>query len=154
MPLALRVFAVALAAVVLASPAAAESVSLSSAAGGSSASSASSASLETSSDSSSKAGGVAEGPYRILDVAELPGQPGQPGQLRLTLQALEGAGGRVAFTLPQPAFQRAGLAAGDTVLARTRPYGTEFAHAGTREAFFLVVADDWMRELPSRPVVL
>ncbi|MCU0967328.1 MAG: hypothetical protein MUF03_00680 [Rubrivivax sp.] len=151
MPLALRVFAVALAAVVLASPAAAESVSLSSAAGGSSASSASSASLETSSDSSSKAGGVAEGPYRILDVAEL---PGQPGQLRLTLQALEGAGGRVAFTLPQPAFQRAGLAAGDTVLARTRPYGTEFAHAGTREAFFLVVADDWMRELPSRPVVL
>lgn len=134
-------------------PARADSLVTSSAAGGSSASSASSASLETSSDSSSPDGKAAEGPYRIIDVAAV---PGQPGQLRLRMRALAdtGARGELVLLLPQPAFERSGLAPGHTVAVRQRPYGIEFADARTQQPFFLVLADDWQRELPSRPVTL
>ena len=48
-------------------------------------------------------------------------------------------------------------AVGDIVHARNRPYGLEFARFNdekTREAFFLVLADDWHKELDSRRVSL
>lgn len=142
--------------VVAAASAAAGTLSASSAAGGSSASSAtsaSSASLETSSDSSSKTTQAAEGPYRIIDVATV---PERPGVVRLRLQAArdDGAGHEIALYVPQPTFERSGLAVGRTVLAQVRPYGLEFAHGDSRTPFFLVLHDDWARELPSRPVTL
>ena len=39
-----------------------------------------------------------------------------------------------------------------TFLPRQRAYGYEFAHADTREPFFLALADTWQRELDARPV--
>lgn len=136
-------------------PALAGGLSASSAAGGSSASSAGSASLETSSNSSSRATGVAEGPYQVIDVAAV---PERAGTLRMTLRALADGGAaersEMVLYLPQQAYDQGRLSTGHTVTARHRPYGLEFARADTREPFFLVVNDEWMRELPSRPVVL
>ena len=142
-------------------PAVAGGLSASSVAGGSSASSAGSSasstssekSSEKSSDSSSKKNQVAEGPYRIIDVADV---PARPGMLRLRLQALAvpGADGEVLLYLPRQTFEANRLAAGQTVAARQRPYGIEFAHADTQRAFFHVLDDDWYRELASNPVTL
>lgn len=134
-------------------PALAGSLSTSSAAGGSSASSASSTSVEKSSDSSTGNKGVAEGPYKIIDVAAV---PERPGMVRMKLQAVAtpGADGEFFLYVPQQTFAQNRLAAGQTVLASQRPYGLEFAHADTRAAFFLVLNDDWFRDLASNPVVL
>lgn len=125
----------------------------------SSASSAGSASVGSLSDSirgssnSSRTTQVAEGDYRIIDVAEA---ADRPGLLRLTLQLATAAGqdGEFFLDLPEPTFARQGLARGDIVSAQRRPYGLAFARADTREAFFLVLADDWFRELDPRPVTL
>ena len=38
--------------------------------------------------------------------------------------------------------------------ARSRPYGTEFAYGPAHQAFFLVLADDWYRELQANAVQL
>ena len=46
------------------------------------------------------------------------------------------------------------LAPGDIVTARQRPYGVEFASGATQQAFFLVLNDDWYRELQTNAVVL
>jgi hypothetical protein len=90
---------------------------------------------------------VAEGDYRVIDVATV---AERPGMLRLHLQP-EAAGDSFFLELPQAAAPR-GFAAGDRVSAKQRPYGIEFAHADNRQAFFLVLADEWFRELDSRPI--
>ncbi|MBC7941362.1 MAG: hypothetical protein H7Z19_16690 [Chitinophagaceae bacterium] len=118
-------------------------------------------SVERSSKSSSK-DDVAQGDYRIVQVATV---AGRPGVLRLKLQPLVAAAdradaaaaeddGSLYLTLPQLAFDRSRLGAGQVVTASQRPYGIEFARADNREAFFLVLADDWQRELQARPVAL
>ncbi|HEY6134880.1 MAG TPA: hypothetical protein VIW70_12935 [Rubrivivax sp.] len=137
---------------VAALPAQAGSLVTSSAAGGSSASSASSASVGASSDSVTKTA-AADGPYRITDVAAV---PERPGTVRVTLQALAVAGpqGEYQLYMPQQALDKHQLGAGQTIVASPRAYGTEFAVADTRKAFFLVVSDEWERELASNPVVL
>lgn len=133
------------------------SLAASSAAGGSSASVGSSASSEASSDASSASSGgkqrAAAGPYRITDVAEL---AGQPGQVRLQLQALAADAPEPAhvLVLPQAIVAQHRLAAGQTITARPQAYGTEFVHDGSRQAFFLVLADGFQRELDPRPVRL
>lgn len=110
-------------------------------------------SLSGSSKSSSEDKKVAEGDYRVLQVAAL---EGRPGMLRLTMQAVDrpGTDGAITLDLPQKALKQRTLTAGDVVRTRQRAYGYEFAHADTREAFFLVLADDWHRDLQSRPVTL
>ena len=151
-----RFVAAAAAALLLASSGAvAGSLAASSAAGGSSASSASSAGSDSSgksSDSSSQTK-TAAGPYRIVAVAVL---PDQPGKVRLQLQSLSDAGDAGAYVLylPQQIVKERGLLVGGTVLATSRPYGTEFAAADTHEAFFLLMHDDWYNELAARPLVL
>lgn len=105
-------------------------------------------SLRGSSRSSTRDDKVAEGDYRIVAVAAA---PGKPGMLRLTLQA---DAAEFQLDLPQRTGERSRLQAGDTVQARHRPYGIEFARADNREPFFLVLADDWYGELASRPVAL
>jgi hypothetical protein len=142
-------------------PALAGPVSTSSAVGGSSASvagsSASSASSERSSerssDSSSKTNRVAEGQYTIIDMVAV---PERPGVMRLRLQAQDhpAADGEIWLYLPRQTVEEGRLATGQTVAARQRPYGVEFAHAETQRAFFLVLDDDWWRELASNPVTL
>lgn len=112
-----------------------------------------SGSIENSSKGSSKATGVAEGDYRLIEVAEL---TERPGLVRMTLQAIAQADADNAFFLyvPKAVADQTRLAKGDTVNARTRPYGVEFAQGQPREAFFLVLADEWLRELQTTPVAL
>ena len=126
----------------------------------SSASSAGSASLGSISDSSkgsskSSTGGtkVAEGDYKVIEVAAL---AGQPGMLHVKLQATASTGeqGALWLTLPQQALTQRALVAGDVVSASNRPYGVAFAHADSRTAFFLLLADDWRGDIDPQPVAL
>lgn len=126
-------------------------LSASSAAGGSSASSASVNSVETSSNSSTRTVANINGPYRIVDVTPT---PQRQGMVRMTLAAVEKAGDPLVIDLPQQTFERSGLAAGGTINASQRPYGVEFADAGTAKTFFLLLNDDWHQDLRSTPVTL
>jgi len=96
---------------------------------------------------------VAEGDYRVIEVAEA---VDRPGMLQLTLQATRQAGapGALWLTLPRQALAQRPLAAGDIVTAQQRPYGVEFSRQASHEAFFLVLADDWHRELDPHAVTL
>ena len=117
-------------------------------------SSASVGSLSTSiekSSNSSKADTVAEGDYRIVDVAVA---DKQPGKMRLTLRALNPADGEWVLTLPQEAVAQARLVAGGVVTARQHAYGVQFAAGAPREAFFLVLQDAWYEELRTKAVTL
>jgi len=111
-----------------------------------------STSIQKSSDSSSKTTDVADGDYKIIDVAAA---PERPGTVRVKLQALaERATDREFFLLvPQEAFDQGRLAQGRVVTAHRRPYGVEFTSAETQKSFFLVLADDWYRELQSNVVL-
>ncbi len=102
---------------------------------------------------SSKTAVAAAGDYQLIQVAAA---DNRPGVLQLTLRPVGGqdAAGDIVLSLPQKAFDNSGLAQGDTVAARERAYGLEFANAQTRAAFFLVMSDASYRELASHPVVL
>ena len=117
-------------------------------------------SLRDSSNSSNKPGQVAEGDYRIVDVAEV---AERPDTLRLTLHALAQPAGAASadaaaddlyLFLPKQTVQQAALASGHVVAAHQRPYGVEFAQGQPGQAFFLLLADDWYRELQTQPVTL
>lgn len=132
----------------------AESFAASSASLGSSASltaSSASDSLGASSNSSKQGNTARAGDYRIEAVALDEGA----GKVRLTLQPLAPGAERAGFVLalPRPTFEQQRLARGDAIALRDRPYGFEVARGDTREAFFLVLADEWHRELDPRPVV-
>ncbi len=113
-------------------------------------------SLNRSSNGSSNGGRVAGGEYKLLEVAV---STDQPGVVHLKMQAMAGqpgaqGTGELILSLPQAAFEKSGLTAGDVVAANTRTYGMEFANGKTKAAFFLVLNDDTYRELASNPVVL
>lgn len=115
-----------------------------------------SGSLKTSSNSSTTRD-VAQGEYRIIEIAAA---AAQPTHLRLKLR-LERAAGETAgphdllyLTLPQAAFEATGLGAGALVAATPRAYGVEFSRAADRVAFFLVLEDHWLQELAARPLAL
>lgn len=121
-------------------------------------SSASVGSLSTSiegSSNSSKADKVAEGDYRIVEIAAA---DKLPGKMRVTLRAVNPAvspaDGEFVLTLPQEAVQQARLAAGGVVTARQQAYGVQFAAGAPREAFFLVLQDAWYEELRTKAVTL
>jgi hypothetical protein len=138
--------------VVAAASASAEGVASSASSTASTAGSSASNSLEASSGSSSKGGKTAAaGDYRIevITVAA-----DRPGMVRLALQPATDDGARVPFVLvlPQRTAEQQALARGDTVSVRERAYGFEFARADTRQAFHLVLDDEWHRELDARPV--
>jgi hypothetical protein len=144
----LRLAGLALLAGATALPAlAAGSASSASSAGSSASFGSLSTSIETSSDASSKGGDVAQGDYRIVELAA---SPARPGTVRVTLQVLaaQGADGRLFLYVPQA------TAVGERVNARERPYGLEFAYGEPLQAFFLVVHDEGARELRTRPVTL
>jgi hypothetical protein len=146
----LKPFVLSIALTVAALPALAASSASSASSEGSSASVGSlSGSIQTSSDSSSKTV-VAEGPYKVIDVAVV---PDRPGLTRVTLQAVAGEH-EFVLLLPPPAAEQARLVAGDVVQVRARGYGLQFARADAREPFFLVLDDAAYRELQARPVTL
>lgn len=130
---------------------AASSTASSASEGASSAASSGSKSLEKSSGSSSKGDKVAAGDYRILDVAAA---ADRPGMVRVHLQAVAQADNSFYLVLPEQAFENSQVAAGQLVTARQHAYGLEFANQQTQRAFFLVLSDEWYRELDSKAVVL
>jgi len=135
-------------------PCLAESFASSASSAGAASSGSASDSLGNSSKSSTRTN-TADGDYRVIEVAEL---AARPGMLQLTLQATApGAGDELVLKLPRQALEPRGISAGDIVQVRNRDYGLEFARAnGTqaREPFFLVLDDDWQRELEPHPVSL
>ena len=142
-------------------PALAESFTTSASSAASSASSAGSASLRGSSDSlrgssdsssrDADRAAVTDGDYRVAAVDAI---DGRTGMLRLTMEPVAAPGAeRFQLDLPERALGDRPIVTGDLVAAQHRPYGIEFARRATREAFFLVLADDWTRDLDTRPVI-
>jgi len=118
----------------------------------------SSTSLETSSDGSS--GGekkLADGDYRIIEVADA---PARVGTVRLKLHAVADETASTAkkneffLYMPQEAYDQSRLGQGSVVTAKGRSYGLEFADKAAKKPFFLVVADEWFRELQTKIVSL
>jgi len=107
-------------------------------------------SFETSSEASSEGNKVAEGDYRLVQVATA----AQPGRLRLTFEGTGGVTGTFVLVVPEATLQQAALALGDTITARTRSYGWEFAARATQQPFFLVVHDEQQREFATRKITL
>eukprot|EP01030_Chromulinospumella_sphaerica_P009146 gene9146-8957_t len=114
--------------------------SLASSASGASSASSGSVSDSLSSSSNSSGGNqrkVADGHYRIIDIAAT---PGQIGRTRLTLQG-EQTQQQVVLDLPQQTFAAQQLAQDDSMYAQNRVYGIEFGRADTHQPFYLVLAD-------------
>ncbi len=113
-------------------------------------------SVQVSSNSSSGDKKVADGNYRVHQVAEL---EGRPGMLRVHLtHAMPQGAAPVALTLdlPREALGARGLAMGDVVNVRNRAYGLAFARptATAPEVFFLALEDAWRNDLNPRAVSL
>jgi hypothetical protein len=117
----------------------------------------SSNSFESSSNSSSGENKLAEGNYRIIEVADA---PARAGTVRLKLHAVAEAGTVVAkapeffLYMPQEAYDQSRLGQGSIITAKARAYGLEFAAGGAKKPFFLVLADEWFRELQTKVVRL
>ncbi len=114
----------------------------------------SSTSIQTSSDGSS--GGekkVADGDYRIIEVADAPARAGTV-RLKLHAVAAEGKDGEFFLYMPQEAYDQSRLGQGSVVTAKARAYGLEFADGTAKRPFFLVLADEWFRELQTKIVRL
>ena len=148
-PFAFRCIAAA-GALALALGAHAESFASSASSAGSASSGSVSDSLSGSSDSSKSDRKVADGDYRIIQIAR---SPDRAGRTRLTLQA-DNPDDRIVLDMPQATFEQQQLAAGDKMYAQNRVYGIEFGRGDTRQPFYLVLADEWYSELASRPVTL
>ena len=110
-------------------------------------------SVQGSSNSSSRATGVAEGEYRLIEVAAAENRPGQV-QMHLQPVGNTAADAGITLRLPQQAFDASGLAPEHTVTVRQRAYGVEFANSQTQQAFFLALNDAWLQELRNNPVSL
>lgn len=155
-PTLTRLAGLALLGAALTTPALADSASSASSAG-SSASLGSLSDSVTGSSRSSSPKQVADGDYRVIEVAEV---SQRPDMLRLQLQALNAGDGEgpLWLTLPRQALAPHALVAGDIVSARQRPYGVEFARgalrAPERQAFFLALADEWVGEIAARALPL
>jgi hypothetical protein len=115
-----------------------------------------STSFEKSSNSSSGEEKTAAGDYRIIEVAEA---PARPGTVRLKLQpvAADGAtqtaqAGEFFLYMPREAAEQSRLETGHVVTASARPYGLAFARSDAPKPFFLVMFDDWYRELKTQVV--
>lgn len=131
----------------------ADSFASSASSAGSASSGSISTSLNGSSNSSNKNDKIANGAYRIDRVERLAQLGDKPAMVRLSMQA-EQVDQQLTLDLPVAVFDQQNLGRGDLVDVQKRAYGFQFAHADTRRAFFLVLADDWHDELAARPVTL
>jgi hypothetical protein len=119
---------------------------------------------------------LAAGEFRVVEVAAAD----RAGRLVLTLEPADSHNSdSFALELPERALAPVPLQAGDRVAATPRPFGVEFARlqgvagdareprsersagspalgapATARQVFFLVLHDDWYRELSARPLTL
>lgn len=93
---------------------------------------------------SSKAINVAEGDYKVIDVAKA---EDKPGHTRLTLQAAGDTQQAPFFLFVPAAAGQNRVAKGDIVTASKRPYGLAFAQAEATAPFVLVLDQAWLKEL-------
>jgi hypothetical protein len=107
-------------------------------------------SLKGSSNSSSPDNRQVKGDYKVIDMAEV---AGKPGFVELHLQPVA-AGGEIWLRVPRAAAEQGHVADGAIVTALQRPYGIEFAANQPRAAFFLALADDYVRDMKMAPVTL
>lgn len=128
----------------------ADSFASSASSAGSASSGSVSDSLRGSSKSSTGNEKVADGDYRIIEVADA---PERADFVRVAMQGNEPQQ-RIELELPRAVFAKQGLDRGDLVHTQRRVYGYEFSRGDTREAFYLAIADDWYGELAARPVGL
>ena len=92
---------------------------------------------------------VAQGDYRVVEVAAL---EQRPDMLRVHLQAKTGADD-FYLLIPRAAAERGAVQAEQILQVQHRPYGLAFATADAPEQpFFLVLDDAWYRELDSRAI--
>jgi hypothetical protein len=95
---------------------------------------------------------TAQGDYRVDAIVAV---ADRPDRVRLELSPVERpAEEGFALELPVQAAEQARLIPGSVVNARPRPYGVEFALAPAGDPFYLVLDDDWYRELAARRVSL
>ena len=111
--------------------------------------------MQASSRSSVGDGRVAEGEYRVVEVAAAAPESTR-GRVRVTLAGLgEGLqGAEVQLWLPAAAPAARELAPGEVIAVRQRVYGLEFARGEPRRAFFLALHDAWWPELQTHAVPL
>lgn len=112
----------------------------------------SSTSFQKSSDSSF--GLVAQGPYEVTDMVAM---DDKPGFYRVALKAQQAGADDLWLILPREAAQKGQIKVGSIVLAQPREYGVAFAvhsDAGEGQPFFLVLRDEWYRELDTRLVTM
>lgn len=119
----------------------------------SSAASSTSDSVNASSAGSSKATGVAAGDYRIVDITAV---AERPDVLRIRLAAVAPSSAEEPFELliPGKTVRAAELNTGSKITVNPRPYGVELADTQTRVPFFLVLHDEWHRDLNTRVLSL
>jgi len=108
-------------------------------------------SLRASSNSSSNDNRKnAQGDYRVDAIVAV---ADRTDRVRLELSPLDRqAEEGFALELPARVLEQVQLTAGSVVNARPRPYGVEFALAPAGEPFYLVLDDDWYRELAANRV--
>lgn len=97
---------------------------------------------------------VAQGDYKVMAVAAV---ADRPGMTRLTLKPVgqeDDARAGFALVLPQKTLEVHQIAQGRVVSVEARPYGWAFAKADDHQTFFLVMADDWYREISPRALTL
>lgn len=94
---------------------------------------------------------LADGEYRIVEVADASARPGTV-RLKLNPLAADNKEGEFFLYMPQAAFDESRLAPGSVVTARSRSYGIEFADTAAKRPFFLVLADEWIHELKTKIV--
>ncbi len=107
-------------------------------------------SLKGSSNSSSPDNRQVKGDYKVIDMAEV---ADKPGFVELHLQPVA-AGDEIWLRVPRAAAEQGHVADGAIVTAMQRPYGIEFAANQPRAAFFLALADDYVRDMKMAPVSL
>ena len=111
-------------------------------------------SLKGSSNSSSPDNRQVKGDYKVIDMAEVDDRPGYV-ELRLQPVAANAtADDQIFLRVPRVAADQGHVGNGAIVTALQRPYGIEFAANQPRAAFFLALADDYVRDLKMAPLSL
>jgi len=109
-----------------------------------------SASLEGTSTGSSKVvKTVAEGNYRVTDIAE---SNDHPDKMKVALQADKADGEAFYLYITRNQFDKANLNKGQVVTAVKRPYGVSFKHVDAVEPFVVVLDETWIKDLRSNDI--
>ena len=109
-------------------------------------------SVEPSSKSSANVVHLADGGYKITDIAAV---DGHPGKMRLALQADGDSRDKdIYLYVPRDDYMRADLSVGQEIMATRQPYGVAFSLGDVKQPFVVVLADDWVSDLRSNALSL